>query len=198
MNDGLSLQRVIGAKVGDYLADLAALRIQVFREFPYLYEGSEAYERRYLKTYVDAPDSVVVLVFDGERLVGASTGIPLSDEVAELRRPFEDVGENTAEIFYCGESVLLPAYRGRGLGVRFFAEREAHARELGRFSQICFAAVERPAAHPRRPPHYEPLDGFWEKRGYRRRPELRGELSWQDLDEDAESSKPMVFWSKRL
>ena len=88
--------------------------------------------------------------------------------------------------------------RNRGLGVRFFAEREAHARRLGRFDCCAFCAVQRPAEHPRRPADYQPLDAFWQRRGFRHHPELRTEYHWQDLDKDAESAKPMSFWLKEL
>lgn len=198
MSDELRIERLYGAAIAQQLPGIAQLRIQVFREFPYLYEGSEDYERKYLQTYIDSPDSLFVLVFDGERLVGASSGLPLSDEVDDLRRPFEQQGEPVERIFYCGESVLLPEYRGRGIGVRFFEEREAHARRLGRFEKICFCAVERPADHPRRPADYLPLDGFWQRRGYQKRSDLRTTFVWQDLDETAESPKPMLFWAKPL
>jgi GNAT superfamily N-acetyltransferase len=99
-------------------------------------------------------------------------------------------------VFYLGESLLLPAYRGRGVGVRFFEERESHARFLGGFDWYAFCAVERPADHPCRPVGYVPLDAFWERRGYRRRPDLQTRFSWRDLNEAEESEKPMVFWLK--
>jgi GNAT superfamily N-acetyltransferase len=198
MADELRVERVHGADIAHYLTPLARLRIRVFRDFPYLYEGDEDYERKYLQTYIGSPDSIVVLVFDDDRLVGASSGLPLADEVEELRRPFEQTGADLETIFYCGESVLLPEYRGRGLGVRFFEEREAHARALGRFDTICFCAVQRPADHPRRPADYVPLDDFWKRRGYTPRPDLRTEFAWKDLDEPTESPKPMMFWTKRL
>lgn len=194
----LEIKRLSGAAITDYLDDLARLRIEVFRSFPYLYAGSPEYEKRYLRTYVASPASVIVVVLDGTRVVGASSGIPLADETAELRQPFLAHGYRLEPIFYCGESVLLPEYRGHGLGVRFFEEREAHARALGRFERVCFCAVERPADHPRRPADYVPLDAFWQRRGYQRHPELRAEMTWQDLDEPQESPKPMVFWTKPL
>ncbi|MDX5333910.1 MAG: GNAT family N-acetyltransferase [Gammaproteobacteria bacterium] len=192
------IERLRGNAILPWIPELARLRIQVFREFPYLYDGDADYEARYLRTYMDSPDSVVVLVFDGERIVGASTGLPLADETENVIAPFREADMDVAHIFYFGESVLLPEYRGQGLGVRFFTEREAHARELGGFDLACFCAVDRPADHPRRPAGYTPLDRFWEKRGYRRHPELRAAFAWQDLDEDGESSKPMTFWLKRL
>jgi GNAT superfamily N-acetyltransferase len=193
MSDSLHLQRFSGAAIHAWLPELARLRIRVFREFPYLYDGSAAYEEKYLQTYVDAPDSVMVLVRDGERVVGASSGLPLAAEPPNVIEPFLAHGYDPSRVFYYGESVLLPEYRRRGLGKRFFEEREAHVRELDRFDIACFCAVERPADHPRRPAGYVPLDTLWNRQGFVRHPELRTAFSWRDLDEDTESSKPMVF-----
>ena len=198
MPDSLRLQRLSGVAINAWLPDLARLRIQVFREFPYLYDGSAAYEEKYLRTYVDAPDSVMVLVQDGEQVVGASSGLPLAAETPNVIEPFLKRGYDPQRIFYYGESVLLPEYRGRGLGKRFFEEREAHVRGLGRFDIACFCAVERPADHPRRPAGYATLDALWNRQGFIRHPELHTTFSWQDLDEEEESPKPMVFWLKKL
>jgi len=144
------------------------------------------------------PDSVMVLVWDGDAVVGASSGVPMAAETPEAMQPFLDHGYDPERIFYYGESVLLPQYRGRGLGKRFFEEREAHARSLERFELVCFCAVERPQNHPRRPADYVPLDAFWNQRGFIKHPELHTTFSWQDLDENEESPKPMVFWLKNL
>ncbi len=192
------VERHSGTSLERYIPELARLRIAVFREFPYLYAGDYDYEATYLKTYIRSSGSVIVLVLDGEQVVGASTGLPLAHETAEFKRPFVEHGYPVEQVFYFGESVLLSAYRGHGLGVRFYHEREAHARELSGFTWTAFCAVERPADHPRRPPDYVPLDEFWQRRGYTRHPELRTEYVWQDLDETAASPKPMVFWLKPL
>ncbi|MDI3325577.1 GNAT family N-acetyltransferase [Pontibacterium granulatum] len=194
----LKILSVSGEALKDYIPALAALRIRVFREFPYLYDGDLAYEEEYLSTYVQAPDSVIVLVFDGDEVVGASTAIPMANETVEFKQPFIGAGYNPDEIFYCGESVLLPKYRGQGVGVVFFEQREAHAAKLGGFKFSCFCAVDRPADHPRRPADYEPLDSFWQKRGYQKTPELATSYSWKDLDETEQSAKPMTFWMKAL
>lgn len=42
------------------------------------------------------------------------------------------------------------------------------------------------------------ISAFWRRRGYERRPKLHTTFFWRDLDEAAESPKPMVFWLKRL
>ena len=140
----------------------------------------------------------MVLVRDGNTVVGASSGLPLAAETPAVIQPFVEHGYDPGRIFYYGESVLLREYRERGLGQRFFKEREAHVRSLNRFDILCFCAVERPANHPRRPPDYVPLDAFWNRRGFVKHPELHTTFSWQDLDENEESLKPMVFWLKHL
>jgi GNAT superfamily N-acetyltransferase len=198
MSDSPRIQRLSGSDINACLPELARLRIRVFREFPYLYDGSAAYEEKYLKTHANAPDSVMVLVWDRDQVVGASSGLPLEAEPPSVLEPFLAHGYDTRRIFYYGESVLLPEYRGRGLGKRFFEEREAHVRALGRFAIVCFCAVERPVDHPRRPAGYLSLDALWSRQGFVRHPELHTTFSWQDLDERAESPKPMVFWLKPL
>lgn len=194
----MDIQLLRGAQITPHIDDLARLRIEVFREFPYLYDGSLDYEAQYLATYQRSADSLCVLVRDGARVVGASTALPLADESEAFQRPFLDAGRDPARIFYCAESVLLPDWRGRGLGVRFFVEREAHARRLGRFDWCAFCAVQRPLHHPRRPADYRPLDEFWMHRGYRHQPELRTHYHWRDVGEAEETAKPMSFWLKEL
>ena len=194
----LTFQRLSGATLHRYIPELARLRMRVFRDFPYLYDGDPEYEARYLQTYVEAPHSVIVLAFDGDRVVGASSGLPLIHETEEVQKPFREADYAVETIFYCGESVLLPDYRGQGAGVAFFEHREDHARETGGMKHSCFCAVERPVTHPARPAGYQPLDEFWQHRGYERHPELATQFSWKDLGDSHESLKPMTFWMKPL
>ena len=51
----VTIERVVGAAITRVIPDLAGLRIAVFREWPYLYEGSHAYEEKFLATYADSP-----------------------------------------------------------------------------------------------------------------------------------------------
>jgi GNAT superfamily N-acetyltransferase len=192
------LERLDDERLKKHLPDLARLRIEVFREFPYLYEGSLDYEERYLQTYAEAADSVIIGAFDGEELVGAATALPLRHEPDELTQPFVDHGYAVDEVFYFGESVLRRAYRGQGIGVGFFKEREAAALAHPEIRYASFCAVVRPVDHPRRPAGYVPLNEFWQRRGYRMVDGLIGQLTWRDLDETEPSAKPMQFWIKAL
>lgn len=194
---GIKVQTFTGAEALNYIDQLAQLRITVFREFPYLYVGDEASEREYLTTFMDAQNSVLVLAFDGDKVIGASTGMPMAFETDNVQAPFRESEYDIERGFYFGESVLLPAYRGHGIGVRFFEHREAHVRQLGTFQYCCFCAVIRPEDHPRRPAEYKPLHQFWKNRGYHIT-NLICQMDWQDLDEDTESSKSLQFWMKEL
>lgn len=193
----LRVESLQGAEIARHVDALAALRITVFREWPYLYEGSPEYETRYLQTYLKCPRSLAILVWDGPNCVGASTVQPLADAPLDMQQPFIEANMDLSRIDYFGESVLLRAYRGQGLGVKFFELREAHARKLG-LSTCAFCAVQRDDSDSRKPVDYVANDAFWDKRGYRKQPELRTSLNWPDIGETSGSDKPMTFWTREL
>lgn len=193
--ESLRTETLCGAQIAARVDALAALRIEVFREWPYLYEGTQENETNYLDVYLRSPRSLAVLVWDGERCVGASTALPLADAVADAQAPFLAQGYDLGRIDYFGESVLRRAYRGRGFGVRFFEARERHARAHG-LSLCAFCAVERPDEHPLKPDGYHSNEEFWRHRGYRKAPDLQSRFSWRDLGAQEASSKTMTFWLK--
>lgn len=188
----------IGKEIETVVTPLAALRIEVFRDFPYLYEGSFEYEKDYLQTYVNSDRAFLFAVFDNEKMVGATTCIPLIDETAEVKEPFEDVGMNLDDIFYFGESILNKECRGKGIGKQFFEQREKHAASFENYTTTCFCAVDRPKNHPLRPEAYAPLDEFWKNRGYKKSKVLKSKFSWKDINEPHETKKTMIYWLKKI
>lgn len=194
---GVAIETLTGPALAGVIDDLARLRIQVFRDFPYLYDGSLVYEARYLGDFAAIPGAAVIAVRHEGRLVGAATAAPLAGEVDAFRLPFERAGLDIGDICYFGESVLEPAFRGRGIGHAFFVGREAHARALG-LGRAAFCAVVRPDDHPLRPPGYTPLDGFWQRRGYQAVPGLICPFSWRDVGETRETSKDLQVWMREV
>lgn len=194
----LEYKSYTGSEIASVFEPLARLRIAVFHDYPYLYEGTIAYELEYLKTYSNSPRSLLFAAFDGDEMVGATTCIPLEDETAEVQEPFEKAGFDLLKIFYFGESILLPQYRGLGLGHRFFDEREAHARSFEGIKFTCFCGVVRPDDHPSKPADYRPLNDFWKKRGYQPVIGLLSEFEWLDIGDAAPTKKPMQYWMKNL
>lgn len=193
----LSVAPLTGPSLHDALDDLARLRIAVFHDFPYLYEGTRDYEEKYLQLFLKGKDGIIVVAKDDGKIVGCSTGSALVTHHGPLQEPFKNAGYNLDTIFYCGESVLLPQYRGRGIGHAFFDHRETHAKACG-YKISAFCGVARPADHPLRPENYQPLDLFWEKRGYRKADGLMAHFSWKDIGEADQTEKPMQFWLKDI
>lgn len=192
----IQIRTITGNGIEPWMGALARLRIQVFREFPYLYEGTEAYEEKYLRTYAESANSLFVLALADDDVVGVSTAVPLLDAEAPFRQPFVDHAIDPATVLYFGESVLAPEFRGKGIGHRFFDAREAHARQLG-LSVTSFCAVERPENHAARPRDYRALHDFWRQRGYIYHPEMQVEYSWLDVGNTVETLKPMRFWLRQ-
>ena len=198
MSAPFTYEELSGEAVRPYLRELGELRIAVFREFPYLYDGDLDYEEHYLETYVHSTRSLVVLLRHEGRLVGATTCLPMEDESPEFQAPFLASGFDLNEVFYFGESIILPECRGQRAGHEFFRRREEHARRTGPFRYTAFCAVERPADHPLRPAGHRDLYDYWNRRGYVKRPEFTTTFRWRDIDGPDETAKTMTFWVKTL
>jgi GNAT superfamily N-acetyltransferase len=197
MKTDIQLIEVSGEEILPYIPELARLRMTVFRDFPYLYDGDFDYEAEYLKTYSNCRESFMALVIEAGQIVGASSGLPLIAEDEEMYELFISNGYRVEEFFYFGESVLLHEHRGLGFGKRFFDSRERYARSKG-YSYTTFCAVQRSENHPLRPSRYKPLDLFWQRLGYEQLPEIQTTFSWKDIDKTDQDSKVMQFWMKKL
>jgi len=185
-----------GAEIEQILPDLAFLRITIFCDFPYLYDGRVDYEYQYLQRYVNHPKAMVFALYDADKMVGATTAMPLADESQEIIEPFVTQHWPLSAGFYFGESLLLPKYRGQGWGHRFFDERERYALQDNSIDYTCFCAVERPINHRLRPTDYSSNDAFWLKRGYEKQLQLQCQMCWKDIAEEHETAKILTFWTK--
>lgn len=187
-----------GNEILEIIPQLAYLRMTVFYEFPYLYDGNLEYETEYLKTYAQSKQAVVIGVWHANQLIGASTCIPLIDESDEIKQPFLDQKIALESVMYFGESIVLKPFRGLGIGRIFFEKREAVAQSIAGITTCYFCAVDREADHPLRPNDYLPNDVFWTKLGYQKQVDLACYMNWKDRGVEQETEKKMVFWMKKL
>jgi GNAT superfamily N-acetyltransferase len=187
-----------GQAIVPHLPALARLRMEVFRAWPYLYEGNLANEEKHLTAFAASPRAALVVAFDDDEAVGCSSCLPLADEDKAITAPFVARGLNPKRFFYFGESVLLEAYRGHGIGVAFFREREAHARRVSDCDYACFCVVQRPDDHPLRAAGTVKLDEFWRKRGFTPYPDLSCTMEWKQVDTDRKVANRLSFWIKSL
>ncbi|WP_114390716.1 GNAT family N-acetyltransferase [Notoacmeibacter marinus] len=186
-----------GSEAQALLNGLATLRITVFADWPYLYEGDEDYEARYLGQFLEGEGAFVAAAFDGEALIGAATATPLLQHMDDLAEPVRQLGLDPQAIFYLSESVLLSNYRGAGIGHRFFDMREDEAVRQG-FAICLFCAVDRKAEDPRRPADTRSLESFWRRRGYQPLNGPKAHLSWRERGQADETDHSLTLWMHHL
>ena len=194
----IKISALTGDDIAEALPALADLRIRIFKEWPYLYDGSADYEQNYLKKFGAAKDALIVVARDGKKIVGVSTASPLLGHADAFAEAFIGIGYDPKHVFYFGESVLLPEYRGQGIGHAFFDEREKHARSFGTYKIAAFSSVVRDKHDPRAPEGYFALDPFWIKRGYTKAEGVVASLGWKESGEAEEITHQMQFWIKKL
>ena len=197
MIDGVTVRALTGAELEAALEGVASLRIAVFRDWPYLYDGSLEYERAYLQTYRDSPGALLVGAFHGDRLVGASTSTPMEDHAEAFAGPLRQIGLPVESILYGAESVLLPAFRGQGAGHVLIAARERHARRLG-LRWAVLATYDRAEARPERPADWRPLDPFWRARGYRPLMGVGVTVPWVEAGRAGAQGHTLDLWVRDL
>jgi len=188
---------LFGEAITEFLEELAALRIDIFKEYPYLYSGSSEDELAYLAGYAKKPGACVILAEDNGDVIGAATGVPLEQEQPALRDPFSATPYIQAKIYYIGELLFRKAYRNQGLGQRLLARMENHICSLGSFQKIICATVDRPLDHPSRPHDYIPITHFLSRTGFARLDGIVTHFTWGETD-GVKSSHTMQFWMKDL
>lgn len=112
----LTRELITGTAIAGALDTLASLRLEIFREYPYLYDGRREDELDYLKSYAEAPDACVILAHAGGTVAGAVTGMPFIHEGAQMLAAIAGSRYSVENLYYVGELLLYPAYRNKGLG----------------------------------------------------------------------------------
>lgn len=195
----LTFETHIGKEARKILDDLAELRIEVFREYPYLYDGNIDYERKYLGRYFSSKNSFLHLARHDGELIGATTAIPLIDEDPMVKDAFGNFKDYPLDsVFYFGESLVRAAYRGNKLGERFFNEREAFAIRFPSIRFTTFCAVIRDPNDPRKPAGYRSPESLWRRRGYSAVENLKTHFEWKELGEKQMGKREMQFWLRPL
>lgn len=198
-NSSISYKSIAGSQINDWIIPLAELRIQIFKDWPYLYLGSLDYEQKYLSRYARAEKSFITMAFDHDQLIGATSCIWLPQESdPEIKKAFTDRDLDLNKIVYFGESILFSQYRGLGIGSQFMQDRENFAQDVCHADYVAFCSVVRPVDHPLKPDNYQPLDNFWSKRGFKKQDDMFCKMKWPDMNESIDSEKVLQFWMKKF
>jgi GNAT superfamily N-acetyltransferase len=192
------IRALTGENLREWIHEIARLRITVFREYPYRYDGDEAYEREYLAGLTLDQNDMVIVAEEDERVVAAATSLPLlgpADITDHADRLFRAEGLDPSAFYYFSEILVLPEYRGRGLAQAFYQQREIFAAERG-YTRLCFAVIIT-EGYP--PDDYFDPSPFWRKMGFAPNPRLVFPYAWPTIQEDGttkEQSHRMMFWIK--
>jgi len=180
------------------LPALARLSIEIFREYPFCYDGDFDFEMHDLSTYVESPDARIFLALDGNSVVGFTTCKPLRYAPESVKAPLIQGKVSVDEVLYLGESTLKPEFRGRGIGKHFFELREKHARTILGIKKNIFFTITRPDSDPKCPENYRNLHAFWKSQGYSPIPELVSYYPWREIGEQQAQLHTMQYWEKQL
>jgi hypothetical protein len=178
----LSFRVFYGKEIAPYLDILANYRINFFRQYPYLYEGNLAYEKTYLKHYLDNPDTFLMGFFDGEKLGAFMSCMPLlssADIVKDAETKFKMIGLNAQKLMYIGETSIMPEYRSFTLTYEIPKRLREIVLQLG-YEGGCSLTVDRPKNHPLRPADYQDVEVVFKKFGYHR-VDITSELEWPTI-----------------
>ena len=180
------------------MEEVANLRINVFSEYPYLYQGTMESEKLYLKHYLSQSNIILVLIKLDNQTIGAVLGSPLEGMGEKYVTPFLNKGLCVNTIYYLGDIILKKEYRGKGLGGQLYAQFEAVLNDLGGYKNLTICEIATSEDDPLRPNTYFSLDNFWKKRGYEKRPDICLASSWKKIGDSKETDHKLVFSIKQI
>ncbi len=198
--ENLSIKVFKGDEISPYVKGITDIAIEVYKEYPYLYDGTEEEYLPFIDYYSHSSFGIASLLFDGDRPVGVAIGMPLN----EMRDRFKDPllaarpDENLEKIYYLGEFLLINEYRGKGYGKKLYKQLENLVKENGEYSKLCFCKIVEWDYHPLMPNGYLPMDGFWIKQGFEICDDITVSVYWDDVGTNENSIHHLVYWMKNL
>lgn len=193
-----TIKLLVGDQMKPALPYLADFRLTSFREYPYLYDGTLEEEQAYCKDLMTFAHAAIAVAYQGDQVVGLLSGaslIPFSSHFGEVDG-FKTSGYDPGKMYYFAEIIVLPEYRGRGLGRRLFQEFEAWVVSQG-YTHGCFIS-ESYDMHPLKPKNYREHDIQWRSMRYEK-VNVSVTYSWNTIQPDGSSrlqEHVMPYWVK--
>ena len=172
---------------------LAEFRLRYFREFPYLYVGTEQGEWEHLAEYTANPTARLLIARDrnaDDKVVGVAIGTMLSTETEIIRQIVKSLQSHkidTKRFYYFGEMIFDPEYRHQGIGKRMLEMLKNTGYEQGA-DRFCFLAVARETDDARRPANHIDSELIFRKFGFVKT-EVFVMFEWPTLQPDGRVEK---------
>jgi GNAT superfamily N-acetyltransferase len=186
-----------GSQIQDYLEQIAQLRLTIFKEYPYLYDGGLKDELVYLQHYTNHAEATAIITSCGNELAGAVTAIPLQYESEEITSPLASMQYPVECTIYIGELLFYPDYRNKGLGTRLLSGIEQHFHSQKNYEYLTSATVNRAEDHLCRPEGYVPIERFLQRNQFAKMPGVTTHITWKEID-GVHRDHEMQFWIKAL
>jgi GNAT superfamily N-acetyltransferase len=196
----IRMQILQGEVITSRVKDITDLSLSNYREYPYLYEGTEDEYLPLIQHYAESESGIACLLFDNEKPIGVAIGMPMSAMRENYKQPLLNCSEkiDIDSIFYLGEFLLLKEYRGKGLGKQMYIEFERLVMANGNFKSIWFCKISEFDSHPLMPTNYKSLDDFWKKLGFEQQEHLNFSVFWRNVSEIDDSPHKLAYWMKSL
>ena len=201
-NNPYTIKLLTKEEVKPLLPFVATLRINIFREYPYLYDGNLKEEMDDLEQCAQVPHNALAIAYHKETPIGFLYGIPLIEFKSHFENPvvdlFKDKNLAPETCYYFADVIILPEHRGNGLTKKLFDTLEIYAQEQG----YCSASfiTESHDIHPLKPVDYKPLEPLWKYLQYKKTG-LQSEGSWLTHQPDKSVTKQKHvadIWFKQL
>lgn len=178
------MQVLKGHQIKPYSKAIVELLLTVFKEPPYLYEGTVEEYLPFVEIYANSADGIACLLFENKKLVGVVTGVPLQEMPERFRTSF---GNQCKTMYYLGEMGLVKEYQKQKLGTLLYSEFEKQIPPG--FDTLCFCKISEPN---------NTFDPVLEKYGFVEEKKHAFEGVWRNIGELIESPHEMDFWTKQL
>lgn len=185
----IAYEVVQGKEMQKYLGEMIRFRLQLFRESPYFYEGTEEGEREYLNQYLRSEEGVFIVAKAGTEVLGLISGLPMRD-LEESSRLFLKNNVPVDSVFYLGEVVVDPRYQGSPIEIALYKALEEHVRSLSGYDQIAECI---PASAEESSTSY-----LFEELGAVKHPALIDCFFWKEIGKEGTVPHFMQYWIKQL
>lgn len=203
MNNKIVYKSYISTQLQPHLSDVAEFRVKHFRNYPYLYDGNLDYEKNYLAGLANDKKSLLIKAYDSNNhLIAVSTSVPLvtgSDILKSATESFATAGYDPGSIYYYGEIIIEPQYRGFGISAIIYKMQDDYAK-LNKFKFIALATVIRSDNDLRKPANHQPSDPIWNRFGFTKT-NIIFDYDWPTIQSDfltENESHKMVYWLKKI
>lgn len=194
-NEEIQIKTFRGEEITPYTKEFIQIVDQIYREYPYLYNGDDKEYEDYLASYSKTKEAMICFAFEGKEVIGIAAGMPMSMTRKSYQKPLLANSYKLDSLFYLGEFGLKPEYHGKGIEEKMYQEIENFAL-AGQFKELFLFEVE--SSKPVAKKSYIPQNDFWKKNGFIRHPELNFVINWVNINEKFESPHLAIYWIKKL